>query len=139
MGADKKASEVMSEKQKAQEALTQAQLAMAVKQTEAKASAEKLKGIMTKIGENSNDHNALEKLSVEAQSTKTEVMTTRAAAQEAAKAVAEKQQAMLKYTVKASEEEKKAEEEDEKVADEQAAEKAAEDEQPQPTPDRTWW
>merc|ERR1712072_582104 len=103
--ADKAASEGMTEKQTAQEQLTQAKLSMAVKETEAKAAAEKLKGIMAKIGEDSNDHEALAKLSEEAQSTKTEVMTTRAAAQEAAKVVAEKQQAMVKYTVKASEEE----------------------------------
>lgn len=134
--ADEEAAAIKSEKEKAQDALHQAKLAQAVADTEASAASEKLKGIMAKISEGSSDHTVLQKLSQEAESVKGAVLNGRAKATAAAKAVAEKQQAMLKFTVKADAEEKKAEEEDKKVAEEEEAEKKEEEQAPA-APDAT--
>jgi len=130
--ADDKATAAKAEREKAQDELHAATLAQAVADTQADAAAEKLKGIMAQISEDSSDHELLQTLSEKAQSIKGEVMASRAKATAAAQTVAEKKQIMSKYTVAENQQEKEAEAEDKKVADEQEAQKKEEEQMPEP-------
>jgi hypothetical protein len=116
--ADQDASKAKADREAANEEFKKAKLAANVANTKEAAAAEHLKGLMKRISESSNDKDELSKLSQEAMTSKSNVMTTRVAAQAAATALAEKQQAMLKFQVKADEAEKTAEKKDAAVAQE---------------------
>lgn len=129
---DEAATKAKADQEAAQSALHQAQLEVAVSETEAKTQAEKLKGIMAEISTDTSDHEKLQQLSENAQETKGALLAATAKEKAAREKLAENQQEMVKYTATATADEEKAAEEEKKANDEEEAEQAAE-EAPDPT------